>query len=1020
MTSEVPRFEPGEPDRRPPALASPRGELPLRAVTVRAHVAGATADVEIEQTFDNPFDEVLEVSYVFPLPDLAAVTSCELRIGERVVAARLEERGAARETYARAIEEGRGVALAEQERPGVFTLTLGSLPPGERASVRFRMAYLLPREDGRHVLRFPLVAGERYVPGAPLGGEPVGDGTAPDTGRVADASRISPPRLAPGAERPALAIEVTLVHGALGIDEIESSLHAIRELSGGDRTIVRVVPGERLDRDFVLRFRVGGDAIRTQLVTCADAGPAPYRAAPGEGEATFQLTLVPPVARLRGRPRDLVLLLDRSGSMDGWKIVAARRALARIVDVLDDGDRFAVYAFGSETVACADLAADRLHAATAANRARAVEMLTGMSADGGTEMYQPLELAAGLLAGDPARDRWIVLVTDGQVANEDELVALVARAPDAKVLGLGIDDAVNASLLRRLAAATGGRVELVQQEAELEDALDRLHVAIAVPVIERVTVEAGGIVPGTVVPAGPIHVFPGVPLVVRGRCRGPLDAATVRGRIGREPFEATVRGAPGELPALRACWAREQLLALEDRFAAASRELRGALADEIIATSLRFGVLCRFTAFVAVDEHGPVTPPPSRSLQQPVEATLPAIAPRSTIPTTRWGSGGGEARNSRTMAGTLRGKLAYLSPEQARGLPVEPPHEVFGLAQLLWEMLTGRRLFRGDSDFETLTAITRAELPSPLLPGDLASLEPILRRALAAEPGRRHRTPGELAAALEAAAPALATPAEIAAWLAALDSRQLHEQASLVARAAAARPPARGYLVLARLEVDGTGDRFFAVRPGPSGNEPVVLERLRADLAEDPDLVELFLSEAALSIDGLVRIDDAGVDHLGGVFRARPFVHGLDLLHILQVRARAQAAVPAPIALAISCAAARALEAALHLPGGVGLIVRELRPSSLRISTSGRPIWTSIGVAPRADLTPPRRSPVVLALAPQLTLGPPGAAPPLPPRAWVSRFVVVPRTAPASVPAAPAPPPPPAAPRRRWLRWWRD
>src|SRR5262249_34033827 len=157
------------------------------------------------------------------------VTRCELRVGERVVAARLEERGAAREAYAQAVEAGRRAALAEEERPGVFTITLGSLAPGERAIVRFGMAYPLPREAGRAVCRFPLVVGERYVPGAPLPGERVGGGIEPDTVEVADASRITPPRLAPGAAGPTLAIEVALLHGALGVDQIESSLHAVRE-----------------------------------------------------------------------------------------------------------------------------------------------------------------------------------------------------------------------------------------------------------------------------------------------------------------------------------------------------------------------------------------------------------------------------------------------------------------------------------------------------------------------------------------------------------------------------------------------------------------------------------------------------------------------------------------------------------------------------------------------------------------------------------------------------------------------
>jgi hypothetical protein len=470
----------------------------------------------------------------------------------------------------------------------------------------------------------------------------------------------------------------------------------------------------------------------------------------------------------------------------------------------------------------------------------------------------------------------------------------------------------------------------------------------------------------------------------------------VRGRIHGEPFDATVRAEPCDLTALRACWAREHLLALEDRFAT---DARAGIVDEIVATSLRFGVLCRFTAFVAVDPDGRVADTAWRHLQQPVEPTLralPAIALTAKVPTTRWGSAPMSSRSARTVSGSLRGKMSYLSPEQARGLPIAPAHEVYALARLLYEMLTGVKLHRGADDFATLTAIVRGELPSPLLPAELASLEPILRRALATAAADRYATPGALADAIESAGLPLATTADVAAWLATVDPPALAGQAAMLARAALARPPAGGYHVLERIASTGESTIFAAVR---DGNEVAALVRLHPWYAEDPDRVEMFLSEAALAIDGIARVDDAGVDTLGGVFRAQRFVHGLDLLHILR-----KGKLPPAIALAIACSAARALDAALDLPSSsaapIGMLVREIDPSALRVAVDGRPVWTSLGGAPSPHYTAPRRVRVPVTTSTGHALEPSTSS--LLPTPWVSRFVVVPKSSP--------------PPRRRWWR----
>ena len=958
-----------DPER--PYLACEHGRLPLRAIDVRAEVVGATAAVAIEQTFENPYDEVLAVRYVFPLPELAAVTRCELVVAGRVIAAQLRERGEAREVYADAVARGRRAALAEEDRHDVFTLTLGNLGPRERATVRFGLAYPLPREDGRLALRFPLVVGERYVP------------AAADADAVAEAARVSPPRLAPGADRPDVAIAVVLVHGELPVRDLEAS-HAIAAAPrAGDAgaTLVRVAGPIALDRDFVLRFRVGDDAVRTQLAVTPDGSDA-------GGGGTFQLTLVPPASPVRPIPRDVVLVLDRSGSMAGWKIVAARRALARMIDELDTGDRFAAYAFGSVTLACADLAHDRLHAATARARACASEFLAGLTADGGTEMRQPLELACELLGGDDSRrERWLVLVTDGRVSNEDELVAIVARARGVKLLALGIDDAVNAALLGRLARATGGRVELVPDHGALEDALDRLHLLLASPAIERVAVAGEGgleVVADTVVPPAPRHAYPGAPLVVRGRYRGSAAGALrVTGTRAREPFSIAVAAARSDSSALRACWAREQLLALEDRLVVSPGN--AALHDQLVATSLDSGVLCRFTAFVAADD-APAAAPATRELVQPVEPTFaavaaPAIAPRATMAVSRFGGDGAAARSTRTASGTLRGKLAYLAPEQARGQPLDARVEVFVLAQLLWELVTGRRLWSERDDFSTLQAISSGTLPEPFLPPELAALAQVLRRALAVDRAHRYATPAALADALDALPVAPASPDAIAGYLRDAHAAALAAHAALATRIARAAVPAGGYTAIARLTTTSTGELLVAAT---AANEPVVLRRAHPWLVEDPDALESFLSAAAVALPGFVHTSDAGTDTLGGVFLAQTYVPGCTLRELRRV--------PVAVALGVISQAARAADRALSLrdPSGdeVGILLRDLDTHSLRVGIDGRTAFTSLGRAPSPHFTAPRRTGVPLRM---LATASTATSSHIPPAA--GRAVVVPRRA---------------------------
>lgn len=586
------------------SLETARGHFPLEAMDIESGITGLTFRTRLRQTFVNAFDDALEATYIFPLPDRAAVHGFRLEVAGRVVDGVLQERGEARRTYDQAIQQGHRAAIAEEERPGVFTMRAGNIPPGEKVTVELELAGPLPFADGQATFRFPLVVAPRYIPGVALEGPGVGDGVATDTDAVPDASRISPPVLLPGQPNPvALTFAVEIDPAGLPLGEITSSLHQLtREDLDQGRVRVALEPGaERLDRDVILRLAIGDAGIRTGLAVEAD---------PGEGaEATFALTVVPPTLADSGTtPRDVVVVLDRSGSMQGWKMVAARRAAGRLVDTLTAHDRFSVLLFDNrvEVLSPAE-GVDGLVAASDRHRFRAVEQLAKAEARGGTEMSRALNTAVRHLAhGEAGREKVIVFVTDGQVGNEDQLLWQVRKqAKGIRVFAVGVDRAVNEAFLRRLAQPTGGAYELVESEDRLDEIMKSLYRRIGKPVLTDLVLEGGGVelVEQESAPRGATDVFPGVPAVLYGRMKGlPREKLTLKGTLANGDAwtrEVDAREVLEEAAALSRSWARARLLDLEHEYVTAGRSPE--LSARMTALSLRHGVLCRFTAFVAVD-----------------------------------------------------------------------------------------------------------------------------------------------------------------------------------------------------------------------------------------------------------------------------------------------------------------------------------------------------------------------------------------------------------------------------------
>ncbi|MFL5276818.1 MAG: VIT domain-containing protein [Myxococcales bacterium] len=579
-------------------VLGPKGKvaLPLGGVTIQARVVDRIAEVDVEQKFRNDSAEAIEATYVFPLGGAAAVSRFELRVAGRTVVGKVEERGEARREYVEALEAGKRAALLEQDRDDVFTLQVGNIPAGEEAVVRISYAERLPCfEDGEAELRLPLVVAPRYVGGEPLEREPVGAGTSLDTDRVPDASRLTPPRLAPGFDpKVALSVEVELFRDSpeATFEGLACSQHATRTSSGPESIRVSLARSdEPLDRDFVLRFRLGRKNVRTALLVHEG----------GEESIAF-LSIIPPAREgFLGAPRDVVFVLDRSGSMEGVKIASAARACGLLLRTLGPRDRFSIAAF-SDAIEWMD-GAPVFAAADEHGQERGEKWLREVEANGGTELESALGEALHALASrkdGTARAPVVVLLTDGQVADEAGALRRVQReVGEARLFCVGIDTAVNAGLLTRLAALGGGTASLVEPGATLEDALRSISREIGAPLVVDLSLEDvdAGLVQSSLAPQRLPDLFAGRAAFAAFRVGSP-GKVRVKGKWsdGRA-FEETVEARRTPLAAVARIWAGARVADLEDRFRMGETELK----KEIIALGVRYSLLTRFTAFVAVD-----------------------------------------------------------------------------------------------------------------------------------------------------------------------------------------------------------------------------------------------------------------------------------------------------------------------------------------------------------------------------------------------------------------------------------
>ncbi|HEU0174471.1 MAG TPA: VIT domain-containing protein, partial [Blastocatellia bacterium] len=453
----------------------PRAECPLKHTDVKADVSGQLARVTLTQEFHNQFQEKIEAVYVFPLPQSAAVDDMTMIVGDRTIKGKINRREEAQAIYEAAREAGHTASLLDQERPNIFTQSVANIAPGAEVKITISYVEFLNYEDGTYKFVFPMVVGPRYIPGRPIGKR--GGGRAPDTNQVPDASRITP-RVASKDTRAGhdISIEVKLDTG-VPIDGLKSTLHEIDVARPDDhRAVVRLKDQATIpNKDFILKFDVAGKKISDAVMT--------HRGAQG---GFFTLILQPPerVTAADVAPKELVFVLDTSGSMEGFPIEKAKETMKLALDNLYPDDTFNLITFSGDTHI---LFPQPVHA-TRENLLRAQRFLASRQGSGGTEMMDAIRAA---LDSSDKQDhvRIVCFMTDGEVGNDMEIISEVQKHPNARVFAFGIGSSPNRFLLDKMAEHGRGEVEYVTLEDDGSAAARRFHERVRNPLLTDIEID---------------------------------------------------------------------------------------------------------------------------------------------------------------------------------------------------------------------------------------------------------------------------------------------------------------------------------------------------------------------------------------------------------------------------------------------------------------------------------------------------------------------------------------------------
>jgi Ca-activated chloride channel family protein len=603
----------------------PGALCPLEHTSVAADVAGYVSRVSVRQVFSNPSKEPVEAVYTFPLPEDAAVDDMTMTVGDRVIKGQIKRREEARAIYEAAKSAGQSAALLDQERPNIFTQSVANLMPGQKVTISISYVNLLKYDDGKYEFVFPMVVGPRYTPGGGYSrpGErgapsPVSriEGNPGAVSVVTDADRITPP-ITPPATRAGHDISLTVnLDAGLPLQDVTATSHEVNVNRNEEHRATVRLKSERTipNKDFILRFGVAGEQIRTGVLAHAPEGKSGY----------FTLILQPPASTARPpiSPKEMVFVIDQTGSQSGEPIRKSKETMRFCIENLNPGDTFQLIGFNTQVYPCFSQPVP----VTPENVDRALKWLEPIEGRGGTDILKSVDYALRI-PDDPGRLRMICYMTDGYVGNDMQIIQYIRQNRGrARMFPFGIGNSVNRFLIEGMAREGRGAAEIVTLNTPGEKAASKYYARVANPLLLDPQVEWNGLPVDDVYPKHIPDVFTAGPIILKGRyARGAEGEITVRGLLRGQPWSQTVKVSfPKERKegsAIATLWAREKIedLQAEDWVGAQTGSPRADIKERITALALDYRLMSQYTSFVAVEQRVVNVGGKQRRIDVPVE-----------------------------------------------------------------------------------------------------------------------------------------------------------------------------------------------------------------------------------------------------------------------------------------------------------------------------------------------------------------------------------------------------------------
>lgn len=554
---------------------------PLLNTDVNIQVNGLVARVSVMQEFENNSADWVEGTYVFPLPDTAAVDHLRMYIGDRFIEGEIREKEEARKEYEAAKASGKKTSLIEQQRANLFTTAVANIAPGEKVIIEIEYLEELHYDSGVFSLRYPMTVTPRYSPGHASSEE-----------ALPDSFPVTPPMVTPtDGQRISL---LANLNAGMPLEIIASRYHAVNVAEANGSYLVSLAGGQApMDHDFELLWRPVPAAVPRAMAFAETIN----------GEPHYLLMVVPPESDLVSGAllsREMIFIIDTSGSMHGVSIQQAKEALLSVLDELGPDDKFNVIEFNSITRPLFPASV----MASAGNIDAASRFVRALNADGGTEMYPALDFALRT-SGFDSYLRQIIFITDGAVDNEEGLFSLIdAELDGARLFTVGIGSAPNSWFMRKAAEAGRGTFTTISALHEVGEKMDRLFRKLENPQVTDIEVQWPGSVLVESYPGIAPDLYLGEPISIRARASGPARRGEVVRIMGNSISGAWSSELPltvkAESAGIGALWARARIAELFDQ------QRRGADADEtraaVVATALAHHLVSKYTSLVAVDK----------------------------------------------------------------------------------------------------------------------------------------------------------------------------------------------------------------------------------------------------------------------------------------------------------------------------------------------------------------------------------------------------------------------------------